>query len=161
MKVTTVKYAERVVTTQYAYKELEMVANIQDGDNATECSRMLEGLVKSQLGLTTGDINVNTTTTEKKAVTIVEDGAKTEAPKVVKKTRATKPKAKKVVEVEVVAEVFTKEDVQMSLRNVAVFHKDPAKAVAIIEKVAGVKTLADVPEAKYAEIIEMAKKVVA
>ena len=104
MQITTVKYAERVVTTQYAYKELEMVANIQDGDNATECSRMLEGLVKSQLGLTTGDINVNTTTTEKKA---------------------------------------------------------PAKAVAIIEKVAGVKTLADVPEAKYAEIIEMAKKVVA
>ena len=75
--------------------------------------------------------------------------------------KGKKGKAKKVVEVEVVAEVFTKEDVQMSLRNVAVFHKDPAKAVAIIEKVAGVKTLADVPEAKYAEIIEMAKKVVA
>jgi hypothetical protein len=159
MKVTEVYYLERVKTTDYAFKELKMTAVIEEDDNAAECTRMLEGLVKSQLGLIKGDLNVNITKTETKPVAPITEGTKVETPKAPKKTRKTKAKAEKVVEVAV--EVVTKEEVQNSLRDVAVFHKDASKAVALIEQVAGVKTLADVPESKYAEIVAMAKKVVA
>ena len=133
-----------------------MVATIQDGDDAMEASKQLETIVKNQLA---GKTNVSTTTTEKKASTPITEGKKDEAPKTVKKTRKTKVKAEKVVE-EVAVEV-TKEEVQNSLRDVAVFHKDASKAVALIEQVAGVKTLADVPEAKYQELYNMCKKAVA
>jgi hypothetical protein len=159
MKVTEVYYLERVKTTDYAFKELKMTAVIEEEDNAAECTRMLEGLVKSQLGLIKGDLNVNITKTETKPVAPITEGTKVETPKAPKKVRKTKAKAEKVVEV--VVEVVTKEEVQNSLRDVAVFHKDASKAVALIEQVAGVKTLADVPESKYAEIVAMAKKVVA
>ena len=172
MKVTTVKYGERVVTTQYAYKELEMTATIQEGDNANECSRMLEHMVKSQLGLNVGVLNVDTKTTEKSVATGNTGGKdlpkQEDIPKAKKVTKAkakkvTKAKAKKVTKTTVIEPTVepTIEEVQMALRDVAVHFKDAAKAVAVIEKITGVKTVADVSADKYAEVIAYAKKVVA
>ena len=164
MKVTTVKYGERVVTTQYAYKELEMTATIQEGDNANECSRMLEHMVKSQLGLNVGVLNVDTKTTEKSVATGNTGGK--DLPKqedIPKAKKVTKAKAKKVTKTAVVEPTVepTIEEVQIALRDVAVHFKDAAKAVAVIEKITGVKTVADVSADKYAEVIAYAKKVVA
>ena len=158
MKITSIRYAERVVTTQYAYKELEMSAAIRDGDNANECVRMLEHMVKSQLGLKTGDLNVTVHTSETGKVAS-NDGAGKTTPKPKSSPKAKKAPKAKAVKAEVVN--YEMADVQNALRDVAVFHKDASKAVALIETVAGVKTLADVPTDKYTELVNLAKKVVA
>ena len=172
MKIVEVYFLERVKTTDYAYKELKMTAVIEENDNAAECSRMLEGLVKSQLGLVKGEVNVNTTATASEVASNNTRGTTVSEPpssdEVKKATKAEKAKAtraankakKEAAEIESMGEV-TREQVQNSLRDVAVYFKDGAKAVAIIEKVAGVKTLADVPENKLGEIVAYAKKVVA
>ena len=138
-------FLSRRKTAEFSWDELSATALLGEDDNEQEIASKLKDFV---VGTLNGAVVTTTRTT------------KPEAPskKVVKKV-AKKAPAKKVEE-KVEPEVIpSKDEVQNALRAVATHFKTAAKAVAIIESVAGVKTLAEVDPREYVELINQCNKV--
>jgi len=169
MKTTDIYYLERVKTTDYAFKEVKISATLDEKDDASEALDVLEILVRQQLGLDKKVLNVKTTesgSNESNVEKSVQQESSPEAKKDVppKATRTRKTKASKakeeILDTEIPEVIVTKDDVQNALRDVATHFKTAAKAVAIIEDIAKVKTLADVSPELYSAIIAKCKVVV-
>lgn len=125
-----------------------MNAVLEGTDDPSECADVLEILVRKQLGLEEKRVQVKTTETNpatKKKV------AKKAAKKVSKKPTNTK---------KVEDTPATMAEAQDALRKVAVKYKSGDKAVAVIEDVSGVKTLAECDPKFFSEIVKQANKLV-
>lgn len=162
-------YLSRRKTAEYSWDEFTATAVVDENEDWQELSTRLKDFV---VGTLTG-AKVSTTLKQKPAAPKAAD---VQPKKVEEKTEELTPqqkaartrkanKAKKAAKVEEAKEEVPEvipsiEEVQTSLRGVAQHYQNAAKAVAIIEMVAGVKTMAEVSPDKYKTIIDQCSAVV-
>lgn len=172
MKITEMTYLSRRKTAEYSWDEFTATAVVDENEDWQELSTKLKDFV---VGTLTG-AKVSTTLKQKPAAPKAADvqpkkvEEKTEEnlspqQKAARTRKANKIAAKKAAKVEEAKEEVPEvipsiEEVQTSLRGVAQHYQNAAKAVAIIEMVAGVKTMAEVSPDKYKTIIDQCSAVV-
>ena len=170
MKVTEMTYLSRRKTAEYSWDEFTATAVVDENEDWQELSSKLKDFV---VGTLTGaqvtttfkqkpaapkaaDVKPKQTEEKTEELTPQQKAARTRAANKAKKEAEAKTK-EETQEAEVIPAI---EEVQTSLRGVAQHFQNAAKAVAVIEMVAGVKTMKDVNPDKYRAIIDQCKAVV-
>lgn len=142
--VTDVRFLKRIKTGEFAFEELSVSANLNEGADSSAAATEVQNFVKGQLGQAPA-ATVRTKTAPEKKTTPAK-----KAPAAKAKTAA----AKTVKE----AATATKAEANKALQSLAKALKSPDKAREVIEEVVGSPKLSEATPEQFAEIVALAAK---